>query len=377
MIFAPYFYPGFRAGGPLRSLVAIVATVERDTEIIVVTSDRDLGEDKAYPIASATPVPYGRHQVLYINTTKFRDTIKWLRLARQYRPDVIYINSLWNLGLAIIPAISIVMRLVRPKLVAVAPRGQLYPPALRISPIRKRLAMAFWRTTARLSPISWHATNQTEAASIRSKLGERGRLHLSLNPVNLPRHASKSRPRPSDHIRILYVGRISPIKNLDTLLQGAIQAGPPATLTLAGPIDDAEYYRQLTRTATALGDRFSSIGPIDHDKILNLYAKHDVLFFPSLSENFGHVIAEALSMECPVVCGAVTPFTETIQSGGGEILDHTSQAQWCDAILRWTRLSTKELYERRTLAGKAYAAWQSQRDNSNILDKLVRDLAHA
>ena len=48
-LFADWYEPGYRAGGPIRSCVNFVRSMEGDYRIFVFTSDRDLGAAGPYP----------------------------------------------------------------------------------------------------------------------------------------------------------------------------------------------------------------------------------------------------------------------------------------------------------------------------------------
>jgi len=56
------------------------------------------------------------------------------------------------------------------------------------------------------------------------------------------------------------------------------------------------------------------------DASKDIFSQATAFVFPTLVENFGHVIAETLSVGCPVSVTANTPWTELIQSGAGKQL---------------------------------------------------------
>lgn len=56
------------------------------------------------------------------------------------------------------------------------------------------------------------------------------------------------------------------------------------------------------------------------DASKDIFSQATAFLFPTLGENFGHVIAEALSVGCPVFVTANTPWTELIQRGAGKII---------------------------------------------------------
>ena len=50
------------------------------------------------------------------------------------------------------------------------------------------------------------------------------------------------------------------------------------------------------------------IGPVEGDDLVNLYKNSDIFVLPTYSENFGIVVAEALSYGLPVITTTGTPW---------------------------------------------------------------------
>jgi len=105
--------------------------------------------------------------------------------------------------------------------------------------------------------------------------------------------------------RLLFVGRIWDAKGLHTLIEAFPRLDAPgATLTVVGPEEDTAYVARLRRTAAELGvgDRIAWSGAVPRDALPNVYARHDVVVFPSTYEEpFGIVQLEAMAAGCAVV----------------------------------------------------------------------------
>jgi glycosyltransferase involved in cell wall biosynthesis len=130
--------------------------------------------------------------------------------------------------------------------------------------------------------------------------------------------SAPERPR-TDPMRLLFVGRLWEAKGAHTVLE-ALPAlghrhGVDATLTVAGPAEQTDYVAALERRAAELevADRVRWLGPVARERLLELYASHDCLVFPSTyDEPFGIVQLEAMAAGCAVV--------GTGTGGSGEIL---------------------------------------------------------
>jgi glycosyltransferase involved in cell wall biosynthesis len=100
-----------------------------------------------------------------------------------------------------------------------------------------------------------------------------------------------------DDLAVVYVGRIAPEKNLALLEKAfeAIQARQPRARLImvgSGPATQAMRARQPQAIFT---------GPRTGELLAEHYASGDLFLFPSLSETYGNVVAEALASAMPVV----------------------------------------------------------------------------
>jgi glycosyltransferase involved in cell wall biosynthesis len=103
---------------------------------------------------------------------------------------------------------------------------------------------------------------------------------------------------------ILYVGRISRIKNLGQLVQAFHDAALERTrLVLVGPALEPDYAQELAGLITALGldGRVLRTGPLYGEAKLAALAAADLFVLPSLSEGYGNSAAEAVAAGVPVL----------------------------------------------------------------------------
>jgi glycosyltransferase involved in cell wall biosynthesis len=96
---------------------------------------------------------------------------------------------------------------------------------------------------------------------------------------------------------VLYVGRLAPEKNLETLVRGfnsVRQVRPDAKLVLVGDGPAAPSVQALCPDALFAGMRSG-------EDLAAHYASADLFLFPSLTETFGNVTPEAMASGLPVV----------------------------------------------------------------------------
>jgi glycosyltransferase involved in cell wall biosynthesis len=58
-------------------------------------------------------------------------------------------------------------------------------------------------------------------------------------------------------------------------------------------------------------------GKIEHEGVAQVFAENDLFLFPTLGENYGHVICESLMSGCPVLISDQTPWRNLEAEGIG------------------------------------------------------------
>jgi D-inositol-3-phosphate glycosyltransferase len=129
---------------------------------------------------------------------------------------------------------------------------------------------------------------------------------------------------PNEHV-VLFVGRIDPIKGLDTLLNAAVflrESSSPARIHLIGGElgDRGQPLGQLARLverARELGieDRLLLWGSQPQDRLPLFYSAADLVSVPSRYESFGLVAVEAMACGIPVVASRAGGLIFTIEDG--------------------------------------------------------------
>jgi D-inositol-3-phosphate glycosyltransferase len=118
---------------------------------------------------------------------------------------------------------------------------------------------------------------------------------------------------------LIYVGRLQPIKGLETLLDAMVRL-PEATLLIIGGDQDepdnghGALMREQVR-ALGLERRVRFLGAQPQRRLRLFYAAADATVMPSYYESFGMVALEAMACGSPVVASRVGGLTTTIQDG--------------------------------------------------------------
>lgn len=342
LVFVGYYLPGFKAGGPTRSIANLVDALGEEFEFKVVTSNRDLGDRLPYPgIQENQWMRVGNADVMYLSSG-WRGIIRTIALLRSTdRRTLLYLNSVFSRRSSILAIILRWLRLIDLPSIVVAPRGEFSPGALNLKRRRKTLYLRMSRWLGLYRNILWHASSDLEAADIDRIFRERRLISVAQvipghilsdrrkNPSGiviaediafLPEPSESSKlPKRAGHLRIVFASRISPKKNLVGALRMLEDISGEVAFSIYGPAEDSRYWDECQRVIKALPQnvRVEYRGTIKHEEIVWVFAENDIFLFPTLGENFGHVICEALSAGCPVLISDQTPWRNLADKKAG------------------------------------------------------------
>lgn len=358
LVMVDWFAPGFKAGGPIRSAVNLADQLEKDLDIHVLTSDRDLRETSPYPgIPVDRWIERGGHRVFYASPA----SLNWKRLSAiigELRPDVIYLNSMFSRFFTLYPLLMKRFGSVGSRMV-LAPRGMLMTANLAQKPLKKKGYIQFFRALGLPSRIVFHATDSTEVQDIKKVMGD----HVTVVQAgNLPGRQSPFRPcseKEPGSLKMTYVGRMHPLKNLSYLLQ-ALEKTRPARieLTVIASMEDREYWRKcqdiIGRLPSGIAVRL--IEDMPHEEIEDVVVSGHIFAYATKGENFSHSIFGALSAGRPVLISDQTPWRdlEAVHAGWDLPLDDPDAF-----VVRVDRAVDMDL---ETLNGWCRGAWDFAHD---------------
>lgn len=361
-VITPLFPPGVRGGGPIQTLAALVRSAPEWSGVHVFTSSRDHGGTADMVTVTDRPSTWEGVDVTYARTHTCHGLAALYTGLRRFEPEVLYVNSYWSLafsqGVMMLRRLGVLGRTV----VVIAPRGEFAPAALAHHGSRKRVLRALNRLTGTHVGVVWHASSVAEAQDVRQYIGPRARVVVRENDSLLP-----ARALPADWggnassggaLRAVFLGRLVEHKGPHLAAEAVSALASGATLDIYGPEEDRAMVERLRALASKTDGRISLRGTVEHEDVRALLQRYDVLVLPTRSENFGHVVAEALSASVPVILPDVTPWTQILCTGGaGRVVERTVPAIRA-AMQELADLDEEGMLSLRRAAGSAYETWR-------------------
>ncbi|GAC1652633.1 MAG: glycosyltransferase [Herpetosiphon sp.] len=298
----PYYYPELKFGGPPQKIHALsrhLADRGHDVRVVTFHSERPRGYHAA---VEGVDVRY----LWWVGKGAWPLPLDLAKLsAAVQQADVVHCYGLYNF---LCPTVALMARVHhRPYLLE--PLG-MYVPRARNTGAKLVYHRLFTGWMARRAT-AVVATSPQEVGELAG-LTISHRLVLRRNGTDLD--AFKKLPEPTmfrtqyqidPHERIiLFIGRISPIKNLEQLVQAFASVSiDRARLVLMGPMLEPGYATRLRTLITTLGlhNRIHIIGPLYNAEKLAVLAAADLFVLPSLYESYGNAAAEAVAAGVPVL----------------------------------------------------------------------------
>ena len=302
------FSPGADASGPNQSLRAMCEALGDDFDFRIAARDRAFGSRESQsPGPGWRPVAGARAQYLRIGPLGARGLAG---LLNETPHDLLMLNGFFDREFTL-PALTLRLGgVVTRRPVLLSPRGEFSAGALSLKAGVKRAWLTAALACGLLKGVTLHATGEEEAADIDRVLA--GRLPTVTAPnarFLFQRPPARSRA-PGAPLRLAFLGRISRIKNLDFALKVLARVKAPVIYDVYGPDSDPAYAKACQNLAATLPPhvvvRFH--GEVSNAEAPRLLAAHDLLFLPTLGENFGHAIFESLASGVPVLISDRTPW---------------------------------------------------------------------
>lgn len=191
--------------------------------------------------------------------------------------------------------------------------------------------------------------------SYRRQLAENGfdaaKLHVLPRGVDLHRFSpAKRNPQfwarfgLNGNLKLLYVGRLSKEKNLETLIrafQFARTGTPDVDLVIVGDGPDRNELEAQAKDANV-----TFTGFLHGEDLAQAYASSDIFVFPSATDTFGNVVLEAHASGLPAIVSTQGGPAEIVtRHGSGVAVDVRTPAPMCAAIrdLVWNEAARREM----------------------------------
>ena len=193
--------------------------------------------------------------------------------------------------------------------------------------------------------IFFHATSDDEVVGLKRFFKVKQDQIYQI--VNIPVTAAENpvfNNKQKDNIRIMFVSRIHEVKNILLAIQIVKSLKCSAVFDIYGPIESKDYWDICLREMEQLPEniQINYCGSIPMDEVGKTFQNYDVFLFPTINENYGHVIAEALANGCPTILSKGTTPWDDLDGIAGYIADLNDIKAFEEKLEKLATLDEKE-----------------------------------
>ncbi|TXC81396.1 glycosyltransferase [Luteibaculum oceani] len=345
VILSQWFAPAYEAGGPVVSLLNLVQNISKDVPVFVIAGNKQ-PSGRLINEEENSLKDFELRNVHIVRGSGFIFILRSiLKLWNKPYHFTWYYNDIFMLTWFIFPRFLQTFSRRSGENQILATRGMLLTGALSQKALKKKLYLWFYSLYQYWFPVRYHFTSENERLAAQVRIGAPFYFEFpNLGPkVGLLPQKEKE----ANRLRIGIVGRIHPIKNLswifDVIMNLPEELQGKLCIYFFGNVEDVLYYRSLRERV----DEFHNLDvkfhggftPIELEKI---YQKFDVLCCPSLSENYGQSIAQALAWGIPVIASENTPWEGLEEANAGFTIDPSNTQGYEDRIIRYLEIGGED-----------------------------------
>lgn len=362
-----WFLPGYRAGGPIRSVANLVQHLGKEYQFSIITSDRDLGMNEPYSrILVDSWIEQENYRVIYLSPgNRGYKAVRTLVDTQEF--DLIYLNSLFSVPFSLYPLWASRRSNTA---VILAPRGMLGSGALSIKPLKKHLFLSVFNSLKFHKRVIWQATATTEKEDIIKVFGPKIDIVLAPNLSEAMGKSFEAKDKRAGRLAVFFLSRISAKKNLLVAIKALAKTDPnfEFEFSIIGPVEDQDYWNKCELELERLPEhvQVKLVGEVPHWEISEQLRNQQLLLLPTLNENYGHVIVEAWQNGCPVLISDQTPWRDLKNKMIGKVYPLSQNANFVQALNHFAQMNGEE-FNRWSEASYRYA--RSLSDDRSALDQ--------
>lgn len=344
------YLPGYKDGGPVRSIKNLTDFLGKEYNFKILTCDRDHGDTAAYPNIKVNNWNcVGNAEVYYVPPKGFSRKLI-VELAGQV--DLVYVCGCFN-DYAINTLIA--NRLGKIKVpVVVAAMGLFSPKEFQLKYPKKKTFTTVFNLLGMFKNIYWSATSEMEISEIKQQVVATDKQFFVAE--DLPRKVAESnveKEKEVGNLKVVWISRIAPKKNLKYTIEILQETKQNIEFTIYGPVHVQEYWEECKQELRKLPNnvKWEWKGNLDSENVVETLKLYHVFLFPTLGENFGHVIQEALSAGCPCIISDQTPWQDFEAQNVGYVFPLDDKSDFVNAVERYAAMGQKEF---QNVSGKAH-----------------------
>lgn len=367
------YLPGFRGGGPVQSIKNFIELLSDDFDFYIFTVNHDFGVIQPYETVQTDRWNecYGA-KIFYSSDKQKNKNLYNILKGGEF--SLVFLNSFFSTDTIKVILIYRFLRLKIP--ITLMPRGELSKGALDIKSTKKKIYIRIVKLTGFLKNIHYLATAQDEYEQVEKILATK-KIKLLSNIPNTEKNIIIN-TKEQKILKVVFLSRITEKKNLDYALKTLKLCQSEIRFDIYGTLEDKNYWNECKKIIKHLPSNISVSyrGELINEKVIETLAKYDLFYFPTKSENYGHVISEALQASIPVLISNRTPWLDLEEKKLGWVYDLSESSEFVNVLEGLAQLEKEEHNNFKEHIFKTFdvksAAYEVSLKYKKVLKKLIK-----
>lgn len=346
LIFNGYYYPSKNCGGPVTSIENIVNSCSDEYDFYIVCYNHDWNDTTPFDLATNTWHENGKAKVMYVTDLYLDFSLKHMRkLFTSLKPNLVWFSGVLTPNNKIVAAIC-GKRMNIP--VLFSPRGEVSADRIAIKRYKKIPYLRIIRLLGVFNECYFHGTSEDEIEGL-NKFFNPPMDHLFRIPniSILQQPDVKEYYKQSGTLRAMFFSRIHEVKNLLYAVKSVCKCKQRIIFDIYGPIESQEYWNECLKVYESAPDNITIKynGVLSKTDIRETIQNHDCFIFPTINENYGHVIAECLANSRPVILSKGTTPWDDLNGLAGCVIDLNQPEEFTSIIDHYASLDNSSFGE--------------------------------
>lgn len=312
LIFNGYYYPSKNCGGPITSLENIVNGCHDEFEFYILCYNHDFNDSKSFIIETKKWHSVGNAKVMYVEPKYLDYSVKNMKkVFSELKPDLIWFSGVLTPNNKVVSVLN-ARKLGIP--VLFSPRGEVSADRVQLKAYKKIPYLNLLRITGIYRGCYFHGTSDDEIDGLKKYFNpDNNHIFKVPNIAIMQQKDVVLHQKIEGDLKLFFFSRIHEVKNILFGIKCVSKCKNIITFDIYGPIESTDYWKQCEEIIKNAPDNIhiKYCGILQHDNMSECIQAHDAFLFPTINENYGHVIAESLANSRPVILSkGTTPWDD-------------------------------------------------------------------
>lgn len=337
LIITGRYLPGYKDGGPVRTIKNLTDYLGNEYNFRILTADRDHGDEAPYPdITVNTWNRVGNALVWYVPPGKFSFSI--IRKMSE-EADTVFISGCFSDYAIKTLILNRIGQIKKP--VIIAPMGLFMPNAMKRKPIKYNSFIMLFKLLGMFHNVKWSVSSEIEEKCVKKEISPEAVCYIAKDLPRMVEEKTIHKRKKTGELRAFFISRISPEKNIIQSIDILKECHSSIWFTIYGPILNQQYWENVEEKLLELPSNIHAAykGNINSEQVVETLEQEHVFLFTTIGENYSHVVHEALSAGCPCVISDQTPWQDLDKNCAGHVLPLNDNSRFVKAIESYAEMA--------------------------------------